>query len=127
METGSGDFFKFKNPLDETDLRAMKERIKEMNIIYHSQGFLSRMKGVLAKDPEERKRLLQISEKYFQRAVSICSRSKVSLRNYGDILSFTGNNCMADHIFTRCIELDPNDTNSLFKYGEFSWNNFTRL
>lgn len=97
----------------------MKENVRESNIISHSRGFMLRLKGVLTKDPYEKKRLLEASEKFFSKAVSVCPFSKVSLRNYADVVTLLDRRPLANHLYKRCLQLDSKDTNTLFKYGLF--------
>ena len=123
----NAQIFRFTNPLDETDLRHFKERTKQMGLISHSKGFMLRMKGILSKDPLERERLLSMSAKCFSQALSMNPFSKVSLRNYGDVLYFLGRSPLAEHAFQRCVKIDPSDTNSLFKYGMGDSNPLMRI
>ena len=117
LRSGDASLFDFENPFDETDLKEMREKIRPMAILSHSQGFLLRMKGVMSKDPKECKRLLTLSAKAFKEAITVSPSNRVSLRNYGDVLSFLQRDEEADVIYRQCLAFAPNDTNTLYKYG----------
>ena len=114
---GQTSLFKFQNPFDETDLKEMKEKVKPMAIISHSQGFLARMKGLLSKDLLERERLLTIAAKFFKKAVDVAPTSKISIRNFGDVIHALDKKPYAEVMYRLAIQVDGNDTNTLFKYG----------
>ena len=109
--------FEFQHPLDETDVKEMQERIKYMNIASHSRGFMLKMKAMTSSDPLERKRLLLAAAKCFSEAISVSPDNRVSLRNHGDTLAALDRPALAEHFIKRTIRIDPNDTNSLLKYG----------
>lgn len=119
LKEGTSDLFQFRNPIDETDVTKMKERIHQLNIISHSKGFLLRMKGIWSKDPLERERLLTLAADCFHEAISVYPHSTVSLRNYGDVLALIRRHGLAEHVYRRCIEINPRDTNTHFKFACF--------
>jgi len=104
-------------PFNDTDLKEMRERVKEMNAAAHATAFMLKTKAMLMSNPEERKRLLQLAYQQFSRALACNPDNKVSLRNIGDCLVLLGHFERAMDMFLRALQSDPEDPNTLYKFA----------
>eukprot|EP00727_Mastigamoeba_balamuthi_P009543 m51a1_g5210 hypothetical protein (1212) ;mRNA; r:242382-246294 len=105
------------HPLTETDLKEIRERVKEMNIAAHSSGFVLKMRAKMTGNPEERKRLLTLAVQQLQRALEGNPDNKVTLRNLADCLTSLDELERASDCYTRALQADPHDCNTLYKYA----------
>jgi hypothetical protein len=53
--------FERYQPFNDTDLKELRECVKEMNVAAHSAGFMLKTKAIMTSNLEERKRLLQLA------------------------------------------------------------------
>jgi len=110
--------FRFQRPFDETDLEDMKESVKHMNIVSHSEGFLLKMKGSTKRE-EESRRLYLLAIDCFKKALVSDPNNKNSLRNLAECLMQIERHLEARFYYLRAIDSDPSDSISLFKYACF--------
>eukprot|EP01119_Soliformovum_irregulare_P021101 TRINITY_DN6964_c0_g1_i1.p1 TRINITY_DN6964_c0_g1~~TRINITY_DN6964_c0_g1_i1.p1 ORF type:complete len:1087 (+),score=286.12 TRINITY_DN6964_c0_g1_i1:199-3459(+) len=112
------NFFEFQQPFDETDLEDIQERIKHMNIVSHSEGFVLKMKAS-KKFKDESLRLYHLAIDKFKKALESNPNNRNSLRNLADCYTYLDQKSEAEFYYKEAIKSDPHDTNSLYKYGAF--------
>ncbi|PRP86383.1 hypothetical protein PROFUN_05524 [Planoprotostelium fungivorum] len=111
--------YRFQRPLDETDLEALDVRVKSMNIVQHSEGFILKLKAS-KRTEHESERLFHLAISKFKAAIESHSSNKVTLRNLGDCLMHIGNQIQAEKYFKDAIAADPRDSSTLWKFGMFN-------
>mmetsp|Transcript_6269 Transcript_6269/g.8328 ORF Transcript_6269/g.8328 Transcript_6269/m.8328 type:complete len:1027 (+) Transcript_6269:734-3814(+) len=136
IQTNSEFFEGGRAPIDETDLIALNERIKHMNIVSLAQGYLHLVKGreVRVVNPNLALRSFRSAIHKFEEALDTNTTSKMALRNLGSALlyleteltrtqkesvSFQSPNIIrADQCFRRAIEIDPLDAHTCRMYAK---------
>eukprot|EP01117_Protostelium_nocturnum_P012592 TRINITY_DN4634_c0_g2_i2.p1 TRINITY_DN4634_c0_g2~~TRINITY_DN4634_c0_g2_i2.p1 ORF type:complete len:1322 (+),score=514.36 TRINITY_DN4634_c0_g2_i2:78-4043(+) len=119
MAFESRSVYQFQRPLDETDLEDLEVRVKSMNIVQHSEGFILKLKAS-KRTGDESTRLFELAIQKFKAAIESDSNNKVTLRNLADCLTKFGDNNQADKYFKDAIIADPRDSSTLWKYGMFN-------
>jgi len=104
-------------PFTDTDLREMKERLKEMNIASHATGFMLKEEAKMSGNDDERKRLLELASHQFELALNASPNNRMTLRNLGDCLAALDRFEEAQDCYERALLADKRDTTTLYKYA----------
>lgn len=113
--TKTSSLYDYVQPLHETDLLEMREKVSYMNIAAHSQGFVLKLLAVNALDLKEKRRLLERAKTYFQTALIPNPDNKVTLRNLADCYMECNEDFEAMKCFQYALHSDGKDTNTLMK------------
>lgn len=131
--------FHTEKPFNDADLESIGERVKQMNIISHAQGFFYQINGLLSRveDPMSAKRFYEIAIKKFEEALDSNPNNKdlllsISLTLFLSIeeeyrdrpnAKFPQNDPRvkkAEEYSLRAISAEPKyDSFSLFRYAQF--------
>lgn len=111
--------YDFQRPLDETDLEALDVRVKSMNIVQYSEGFILKLKAS-KRTGNESERLYKLAIAKFKAATESDSSNKVTLRNLADCLTQIGEKEEANKYYKDAIAADPKDSSTLWRYGMFN-------
>lgn len=104
-------------PFTDTDLREMKECLKEMNIALHATGFMLKVKAKMSGNNDERKRLLELAAHQFELALDASPNNRITLRNLGDCLAALDRFDEAQDCYLRALAAAASDTTTLYKYA----------
>ena len=113
----NGRAFDRHQPFTDTDLREMKERLKEMNIALHATGFMLKVKAKMSGNDDERKRLLELAAHQFELALDASPNNRITLRNLGDCLAALDRFDEAQDCYLRALAAAATDTTTLYKYA----------
>jgi Tfp pilus assembly protein PilF len=105
-------------PFDETDLEAIQERIKHMNIVAAAQAHALKAKTT-QREGDRNARLLRASVAKFRSALADNPHDKTTLVALADTLSSLGEFADADRYYVAALELDANDFALMFQYATF--------
>jgi hypothetical protein len=105
-------------PFDETDLEAIQERIKHMNIVAAAQAHALKSKTT-QREGDRNARLLRASVAKFRSALADNPHDKTTLVALADTLSSLGEFADADRYYVAALELDANDFALMFQYATF--------
>lgn len=122
--------FQYQNPLDETSLVLLDVKVKQTNMGHYAQGYILKAKAQMTTG-EEAERLHWASNDHFFQA--LCSRPDDKRTLVGIADNFMAIGCLkhqrdntvgsafdlAKHFYESALKLDPNYSNSLFKYACF--------
>ena len=115
----SSTTIQFRNPFLETDIKQLKESIKYVHIINHSNGFVYKMKAMESTAKEETNRFYNLAIKFFEKALSSFPNNKDSLVNIADCYSSLEINQKASDYYKKALEEGKDDPTVLYKYGAF--------
>jgi len=125
----------FAVPFDTTDLEEMTASVKHMNIMALAEGYVLKNKGRTMRPrgdtsasgqaagrtttSDNSLRLCEMAMEKFREALNANPGDKKALRELADTASMLNNHESANMYYQRCIEADPEDANSMFKYAVF--------
>ena len=79
-----------------------------------------KMKGLNSQKEAEKNRLLSVAIEKFHAALKLNTLNKVSLRNLADCYQVIGEHDVAKFYYEKAFNVDPKDTNSLYKFSAFT-------
>mmetsp|Transcript_17352 Transcript_17352/g.25821 ORF Transcript_17352/g.25821 Transcript_17352/m.25821 type:complete len:279 (+) Transcript_17352:889-1725(+) len=111
--------FQYSQPFDETDVEEIGVVVRHMNIMALAQGYVLKSKGRDKSSQENGTRLCQLAMEKFEEALFANPGDKKALRELADTAAILKQNDRANKYYQMCIEADPLDANTLFKYAVF--------
>jgi len=111
--------FAFEFPLDETDIEAIVERVKNMSLAAYAKGYTFQMKAIHSRNEKEARKFYLMAISKFKMALAMEPDHIDSLLQIFDAVVFLGFNNVAQSLYNTLISIAPHSYLFLYKYATF--------
>jgi len=113
------DSFDFSDPLDESDIEEIKERVQSMSVAAFAEGYSMQMKAMASSNQHEAKRLYRLSLDKFKLALDMEPGSIHALTQIFVNMVQTDHPKVAESIYHSVVYGKLYDTEFLWRYANF--------